>query len=237
MTPGLFRAATHRTAATFPYSEKFLKGARFNVEADAGAERRNFLSASPGATAGLLLCLCLFCSGCYGAAPKATPPDPTGITGTRDAKAEQLYAKARVLWREGELCSAPEQAVIYLEQAVALDPEYAEAWLRLGLARSETGQIEEAFEDLTRSLRLNPTADAYAYRGLVLLRQGDYKSARRDLDRALQTDPGSHRALSFRAAVNLKENDLEAACRDFKAACKAGNCLGLEAAHRQNMCR
>ena len=196
-----------------------------------------FPRASRALRPAVLLFASLAATGCFGPDPAVTPPDPTGATGTRDAKAEQLYAKARVLWREGELCSDPEQAIVYLEESVHIDPRYSDAWLRLGLARSEAGQPEEAFEDLTRAIRLNPTADAYAYRGLVLLRQADTKAARRDLDQALRIQPDSQRALNIRAAVNLKENALEAACRDFNAACKAGNCAGLEAARNQNMCR
>ncbi len=184
---------------------------------------------------GIGFCL-LLCSGCFGSPGRAVPPDPTGAGGKRNARAEQLYAKARVLWKEGELCADPELAAAYLEEAVQLDPHYAEAWLRLGLARSETGPAEQAFEELTRALRLNPTAEAYAYRGLALLREDDTRGARRDLDRALEMDGGSSRALSFRAAVNLRENDLDAACRDFEAACEAGNCLGLETARKHGLC-
>ncbi len=179
---------------------------------------------------------CLLCAGCFGPS-RVLPPDPTGGSGKRDARAEQLYAKARVLWKEGELCADPELAVVYLEEAVKIDPRYADAWLRLGLARSEIGPAEQAFEELTCALRLNPTSEAYAYRGLALLREGDTRGARRDLDRALEMDGSSPRALSFRAAVNLRENDPDAACRDFEAACNAGNCLGLETARKHGLCR
>lgn len=186
----------------------------------------------------LLLALTLL-SGCSLLEPSPEPPkpdNPAGASGKFNPEAERLYGKARVLWGSGEICSDPEQALIYLDEAIRLEPEYAEAYLRRGMALSEQGYAEEAFEDLTRAIRLNPTSDAYAYRGLALLRQGDLKGARQDLDEAISLAPDSHRAWNFRGAAQLKEGNDGEACKDFEEGCEQGDCSFLEKARREKVC-
>lgn len=158
---------------------------------------------------------------------------------THPAEAEQAYARALSLWgrsSSGEACSDPGQAVALLDKAIALDPNYGEAYLRRGLARSEMGQFEEAFEDVTAGLRLTPTAEAYAYRGLVLLRDGQPKAARRDLEYSLSKDRTQHRALNYLGVLALSEDNPREACEAFSKACSRGDCFFLETARKEKIC-
>ena len=181
-----------------------------------------------------------FFSGCALLESPPEPPkeyDPSGASGKWNAEAERLYGKARVLWGNEEVCSDPEQALVYLDEAIRLEPNYAEAYMRRGMALSEQGYSEDAFDDLTRAIRLNPTSDAYAYRGLALLRQGDMKGARQDFDEAIRLDPDSHRAWNFRGALWLKEGNDSAACKDFEEGCAQGDCSFLETARKEKLCQ
>lgn len=154
-------------------------------------------------------------------------------------EAENAYAQAVRLWRKssaGEVCSDPVQAVALLDKAVAIAPEYGEAYLRRGLAKSEMGEFEEAFEDATAGVRLAPSPEAYAFRGLVLLRGGQPKAARRDLEYSLDRAPAQHLAHNFLGILALSEDNAKEACRSFTNGCSNGDCFFLEAAQKGNIC-
>ena len=189
----------------------------------------------------LLILVCLLAgTGCSFLDPKPEPPkpvNPTGATGRYNAEAEQLFGKARVLWGKEDVCSKPELAVEYLDQALALEPDYAEALVRRGLALSELGYQEDAFDDFTKAIRLAPTGDAYAGRGLAAFRSGNTAGARNDLDEAIRLNPRLTRAWNLRGAIAYDQGNLEEACKNFEQACSAGDCTGLEAAKRDGACR
>ncbi len=187
----------------------------------------------------IIIISCLLFGGCSIFDPKSAPPeipDPTGATGRYKAEAEFLFGKARVLWKQEGICSDPGQAVDYLDRALEIEPDYAEALLRRGMALSQLGYQDDAFDDLTRSIRLAPTAAAYAARGLVLFRSGNNGGARHDLDAALRLDKKLAAAWNLRGALFYEEGNMDAACGDFARACSAGDCTGLEAARRESVC-
>ena len=188
----------------------------------------------------ILCLLVLLFSGCALIEPEKEAPkpaNPTGVTGKVNPQAEQLFAKAHVLWRNSEVCSEPEKAIGYLDEALKLEPNYAQALVRRGLALSQLGYADDAFDDLTRAIRLEPSAEAYMYRGLCLFRQGNTIAARKDLDEALRRTPDSSRAWNFHGAVALKEGKEQEACADFEKACSYGDCTGIEAARREKLCK
>lgn len=188
----------------------------------------------------LLVWLCLLLAG--GLAGCASqdelrPYNPMGMSGRVKPEAEKYFALAHVLWKNGETCTDPEKAVVYLDRAIAIEPEYAQAYLRRGLAYSDMSLWDEAFDDLTKSLRLAPGYDAYTYRGLVSMRMGNFIGARKDLDRAIALQSGLPRAWNFRAAVKLQEDDVTGACQDFTKGCSNGDCTGIESARRDGVCQ
>lgn len=186
-----------------------------------------------------VLCAALLagCGALMPAPDPVKPANPTGASGRHNAEAEQLFGKARVLWGRDDVCANLEQAVAYLDQALALEPTYAEALVRRGRALSELGYQDDAFDDLTRAIRLEPTAEAYAARGLVLFRTGNRAGALRDAEEAVRRDQRMASAWNVRAAVAYENGDMQAACADFAKACSAGDCTGLEAARREALCR
>lgn len=102
---------------------------------------------------GLALLSILALPGCSLLEPEKMPPkpaNPTGVSGKHDPQAEQLFAKAHVLWK-GETCTDPEKALEYLDEALKIEPDYPQALIRRGLALSQLGYADDAFDDLTKA--------------------------------------------------------------------------------------
>lgn len=170
-------------------------------------------------------------------------PEQAALPGVYKPEAERAFAEARVLWKpelsglaDAEICSDPEKAVELLDKAIALEPEYAEAYARRGLALSELGRREEAFDDLTAAIRLGSKPDYYAYRALVSMRGGDERAAARDLDYSLKKQPDQSRAYNFKGVLALGAGDKKAACQAFARGCSNGDCSFLEAAREEKTC-
>jgi hypothetical protein len=192
------------------------------------------------ATCAVLLCGCSL----FSAQPKPAsvedlpPPAPVIRTRNIDPKAEEFFVRAHVLWKGGEVCSDPAMAVLLLDQALAVEPAFADALMYRGLAYSEIAEHEtNAVADTTEAIRLDPTPERYAYRGLALVRQDRLNAARRDLDQSIRMRKGQHRAWNIRGAINVLENNIDQACDDFETACDNGNCSGMNAAREAGICR
>lgn len=185
-------------------------------------------------------------AGC--ATGQRSDPSPSGeqqtrLSGSAHPEAEQAFEQAMLLWKRapasvsvGESCSDPAKAVELLDKAVTLDPAYAAAYLRRGLAKSEMGQKEESFDDVTAAIRLKPSAEAYAYRALVSIRAGQPRAAQKDLAYALEKTPKHPLALNFSGVLALTMGNTTEACAQFKQGCSAGDCSFLESAKANSIC-
>lgn len=124
---------------------------------------------------------------------------PDGSTGQQQASAEQA-ADARVLFDRGLAAyknDRDEEAINNFKQAVELDPDFAEAHYRLGLAYNVTKQKEEAdktfeaavkaYEKLTK--REPKNSDAYYFLGLCYEQLGKYDDAVKALKEAVKNSP------------------------------------------------
>ncbi|SHN65415.1 tetratricopeptide repeat protein [Desulfovibrio litoralis] len=151
-------------------------------------------------------------------------------------EAKDSFALAYALWETEDNCSDPEQAIALLNKVIQLEPNYAEAYLWRGLALSELTKWEEAFDDITKAIRLDPSAMNYAYRGLVSMHSGNTIGAQRDLDESIRINPHQHRAYNFRGTLNVLLEKVEAACEDFNKACLNGDCGGLNLAKEAGHC-
>ncbi len=169
---------------------------------------------------------------CAPATPPAKPlPDPV------TSNTEQLVAKARILWGHGDTCQNPEQAIAYLNSALELTPNHANALLLRGRAYNQLNLAEKAFEDLTESIRLEPTTEAYAWRAFVLLREGNLRGARSDLESAFSLGGDRRHAYNVRGLLHLEEGNEDAACDDFEDGAEAGAPFWLDKARNAGMCR
>ncbi len=183
----------------------------------------------------LLLCLGVFLAACAGPADPPRPPNPMGLSNKHDPQAEKWYAMAHVLWKD-ETCSDPQLAIEYLDKSLAIEPDYVQALIRRGLAYSQQRQWDKAFADVTRAVRLAPSAETYTWRGLVMLRMGNALGAVRDTTRALEYQKDYSWAWNIRAAAKLTQKDIPGACIDFKSACSAGDCSKLTLVRQSGIC-
>jgi TolB-like protein/Flp pilus assembly protein TadD len=123
-----------------------------------------------------------------------------GATG--DLEAYDLYLRARTLIY-GRTASGLQEARTLIDQALALDPDYApalaasgELWLLLADSPTSYGDIPEeeanarARQVLQRALDLDPElADAHAAMGLLFMILSDYDTSLAYLERALAINP------------------------------------------------
>ena len=84
----------------------------------------------------------------------------------------------------------PELARQSLEEAIRLDPDYADPHVMLGDISWQTGDPETALEHYAAAIRINPELDdAYANRAEALIELGEYEKARDSLAAAVAIDP------------------------------------------------
>lgn len=152
-------------------------------------------------------------------------------------RARELFEQARALWNEDDVCLQPDAAAAWLDAALEVDPDYAEALLWRGRALADGGYLEDAFDDLTRSIRLQATALAYAARGLTGLRLGNVQGAERDVETAIQLDGREPHAYVYRAALHFVREESDQACADLAAACERGLCVPHRKAVTEGLCR
>jgi tetratricopeptide (TPR) repeat protein len=130
---------------------------------------------------------------------------------------------------DGEKYSESGKAIEYLNMAIMLKPDYAEAYNYRGNAYDDLHQYQRAIEDYNLSIRLKPNyADAYYNRGIAYGRDlGQYQRAIEDFNEAIRLRPDdaesyNHRGLlyhilgqyqhaieDYNGAIRLKPNDAE----------------------------
>lgn len=120
-------------------------------------------------------------------------------SGTGDPEAHALALQAAALTRRSDEASL-ERAIEQYEEALARDPEYAEAWVGLGNAwgwladayRAPKEVVPRAREAAERAVALDDSlAAGHLLLGyLALIWEWDFPAARREIERALELDPG-----------------------------------------------
>ena len=148
---------------------------------------------------------------------------------TENTEALGLYMLGRQLMGRSSFESI-RQAAAYFEEAVALDPDYAEAWASLASVHStmlQTGLIETrdyievAKPAVERALQLDENfAEAHAQQGTLHWRSGDFEAAEASFEKALELNPHDSKSLRLfgnylrftgrpRQAIPLLERALE----------------------------
>jgi tetratricopeptide (TPR) repeat protein len=100
----------------------------------------------------------------------------------------------------------PDEAMAHFEQAIKLQPDYAEAYYNRGNVLYAKGRIDEAITDFEKTLQLQPNhADAHTGLGNALLRKGALKEAIVHYNEAMALapqDPHCHSNLSWVLATS-----------------------------------
>jgi tetratricopeptide (TPR) repeat protein len=115
--------------------------------------------------------------------------------------ASRLVARA---WQEYQAGHWP-QAVDYLESALRIKPDFAEAHNQLGLALQQLGRVRDALFSYERAVQLKPDlGEAHNNLGSLLRRQGKLTEAVVHFERALHLMPASAE-MHYNLANALKE--------------------------------
>ena len=97
---------------------------------------------------------------------------------------QELYERGRQKAQQGDL----EGAIQDFEQALQINPEFADAYYKRGLARFDLGDCQSAIADYSQALQVNPEhLDSYLGRSLAYLAQGN---AQGSLEEAQQVSTG-----------------------------------------------
>jgi len=112
-----------------------------------------------------------------------------------------------------------EKAISDFDQAIALDPDYAEAYRERGITYGNKGDLDQAIADLSKAIELFPDfADAYHDRGNVYSGKGDIDNAISDLNQAIIIDPNFAEAYHDRGDVYNTKGEIDNAIADYNKA-------------------
>ena len=113
-------------------------------------------------------------------------PAGMGYASSMSSK-DELYDRATDLFGDGK----SEEAIVVYREALAIDPDFADAWHGLGMALSELGRHDEAIEAGKRLCELSPD-DTLAHTTLSRFYQAAGAKARiLDWKRQLNEDKGT----------------------------------------------
>lgn len=145
--------------------------------------------------------------------------------GTTNVDAYNLYLMARQQWVSGAQGNPRrEEAIVRLcQQAVSLDPNYAQAWALMGFAQLELrfwhGKDENALPAAERALAINPKMpEALCIKARYLEEEGRGEEAQQEIKRALALDPESWEVNREAARMLFRLGKLGEAIPHFKKA-------------------
>lgn len=152
--------------------------------------------------------------------------NPVSTTSTRDVVAYEYYLRGRQYlnrFRKTDFDSA--RQMFY--QAIEKDPEFALAWA----SYADSYSLEAMYADPTpwfrdkareasdRAVALNPElAETHASSGLAHLVSEDFETAERELNKAIEIDPGLFEAYYYFARTRFHQGDMESAAELFAKA-------------------
>lgn len=125
------------------------------------------------------------------------------------------YERGRALQRSGD----PGHALAAFDAAIAIDPDFAEAYNSRGISLASLGRYDDALVSLDRALALNPGyAECHNNRGIVLQELGRLDAALASFEKAVTLKPDNARAYNNRGtALNELQRSGEAVASYEKA--------------------
>jgi tetratricopeptide (TPR) repeat protein len=125
--------------------------------------------------------------------PEAKPVPPEGPAGSLNARIAQIPPAARKEFEAGKRRMDAHDAagsVQHFQKAIALYPQYAEAYQLLGVVHLEGGKLQEAEPELQKSTEIEPNlSTAHFALGVCRNLMAKYAEAETALLRGLELDP------------------------------------------------
>jgi tetratricopeptide (TPR) repeat protein len=134
------------------------------------------------------------------------------------ADARKAYERGLDSLHKGKIADAEKD----FEKAVAIYPQYANAWLDLGKARLQNKQLEPAGTAFQKTIEADDKmVEAHAQLGMLQAQQGQWAEAAKQLDTALSLDPVDFPKAWFMDAVaNFNIKNYDAAAKSAREAVK-----------------
>jgi formylglycine-generating enzyme required for sulfatase activity/Flp pilus assembly protein TadD len=111
---------------------------------------------------------------------------------------------------------AYEEAIADYDQAIRLNPHYAEAYFRRGVDYANLGDLKRAIEDYDQAIQLNPQyAEAHFEQGVAYQRQDDTRRAIEAFDQVIRIKPRDAEAYIKRGYAYENLGDYKRAIEDY----------------------
>jgi len=146
--------------------------------------------------------------------------------GTTNADAYNLYLMARQLWVSGNYGDVRRDEIVLrtAQGAIALDPNYAEAWALSAIAQANLRyhhgrDVDDGLAAAEQALKLNPNlAAAYSVQARHIAEHGDFDRAEAKIRRALELEPNSWEANREAARLLMQHRRVEEAMHHYELA-------------------
>ncbi|ERE80251.1 tetratricopeptide repeat protein 13 isoform X2 [Cricetulus griseus] len=113
-----------------------------------------------------------------------------------------------------------ELALFELSRVIALEPDRPEVFEQRAEILSPLGRINEAVNDLTKAIQLQPSARLYRHRGTLYFISEDYATAHEDFEQSLELNRNQPTAMLYKGLTFFHRGLLKEAIEAFKEALK-----------------
>ncbi|XP_066091963.1 tetratricopeptide repeat protein 13 isoform X2 [Saccopteryx bilineata] len=113
-----------------------------------------------------------------------------------------------------------ELALFELSRVISLEPDRPEVFEQRAEILSPLGRINEAVNDLTKAIQLQPSARLYRHRGTLYFISEDYATAHEDFQQSLELNKNQPIAMLYKGLTFFHRGLLKEAIESFKEALK-----------------
>ncbi|XP_013011920.2 tetratricopeptide repeat protein 13 isoform X3 [Cavia porcellus] len=113
-----------------------------------------------------------------------------------------------------------ELALFELSRVITLEPDRPEVFEQRAEILSPLGRINEAVNDLTKAIQLQPSARLYRHRGTLHFISEDYATAHEDFQQSLELNRNQPTAMLYKGLTFFHRGLLKEAIESFKEALK-----------------
>jgi len=129
---------------------------------------------------------------------------------------ELYFEQATIAFKAGRL----NRTIIELDQAISINPKFAQAYILRGDTYAHLSQFPQAFDDYGQAIKLKSpeVAIALTHRGNLHFKLGNKPAAIADFNQALKLDPKLAEAYSSRGLAKFHASDEQGALKDYNQA-------------------